>query len=132
MIQRIVIGVPPIFEEIVHAFPFARSPNVVFSWGDIIYSRITDLHPAILAHEAIHGERQVDVLGWWAQYIVDPAFRLAEETPAHVAEYAYHKAHGNRHERRAYLDLIAKRLASPLYGSMTTRSHAETLLRKAT
>lgn len=132
MTQRVEFGVPPIFETIVRVFPFAANPDVVFAWGDIIYARVANVHPAILAHEAVHGERQSgDLVGWWARYLVDPAFRLAEEIPAHVAEYAWWKAHGNRHERRAYLELIAKRLASPLYGSMTTRSHAETILRKS-
>lgn len=132
MAQRVEFGVPPIFEEIVRVFPFAKAQNVIFSWGDIIYARIPDLHPAILVHEGVHGGRQTDILDWWARYMVDPAFRLAEEIPAHIAEYAWWKAHGNRHERRAALVIIAKRLASPLYGSMTTRSHAETILRKNT
>lgn len=131
--QTVVPGYPPIIWDIKEVLPWAMNPGVLFSWGDKIYNPSgINIHPALLVHEAVHGERQTDVIDWWARYLVHPSFRFEEEKLAHIAEYQWWCDHGNRHERRAFLELIAKRLASPLYGSVITRAKAITLLRKNT
>lgn len=132
--QTVVVGRPPRFEEIAAALPMALGAGIIFSWGDKIYAPRYDIPPALLAHEAVHGERQIaqGIDEWWTAYIADAVFRYREEAYAHVAEYQWWCDHGNRHERRAYLELIAKRLASPLYGNLVSRHQAETLLRKGT
>ncbi len=142
--QKLVIGKPPIYDEIVAEFPLGAQPGVLFSWGDTIYCPLPNfasLHPSLAAHEAVHGERQwggpdtvaeEGIIDWWARYLEDPNFRFEEERLAHIAEYQWWRDHGNRNGRRAALVGIAKRLASPLYGSMIPRHKAETILRKNT
>lgn len=130
--MRIVVGRPPLFEEIRAAFPLASSPSVIFAWGDVIYTSAgATVSPALRAHEAVHGVRQVsDVEGWWRRYIADAQFRLDEEIPAHIAEYK-HFAAQPRNLRRLALHNIAHRLASPLYGRMIKYDDARRLLKAA-
>lgn len=138
--MMIVAERPPMWAEIVAAFPRAALGGVIFSWGDRIYNPDSVVvTPALLAHEAVHGERQLaaglqsagGVEAWWALYLRDPAFRLAEEIPAHVEEVRVACAGKTRHARRSALSQIAHRLASPLYGRLLTLDKAEALLRRA-
>ena len=88
--------------------------------------------PELVAHEAVHGARQdkIGVENWWRRYISDPEFRLAEEIPAHQVEYlAVCAGETTRGQRRAYLTSIAKRLASPLYGSVISLERAKTIVK---
>jgi hypothetical protein len=122
------------YDEICAVFPGARMREVIFTFGSVIYSpggiKIT---PALLAHEQIHAERQGDNWGpWWKRYLIDPAFRLDEELPAHRAEYrAFCKRHGAPHARQTYLGLVAQRLASPLYGNLLSAALARDLIVRA-
>lgn len=122
---------PPMWDEIVAAFPRAAAPGIIFSWGSTIYYPfpIAPLTPALYAHEAVHAWRQsrMGIEAWWRRYINDPAFRLQEEIPAHRAEYHAHAGTGRAAERAA-LSVIAKRLASPLYGGLITLDRARRLL----
>ena len=132
--MRIVEDYPPIYGEIAARFG-KRAARAIFSWGDVIYnpSRIV-VTPALMAHEAVHGARQAgDIRGWWRRYLDDPEFRLAEEIPAHQAEYcaAIAAAH-NRNERRFIQKAIAARLAGPLYGRMIPGHEARRILREQT
>lgn len=125
--MRILVEYPPLYEEIVRAFPAAKGGGVIFAWGDTIYNPSNILvSRELVAHEMIHGTRQGDnVTAWWSRYLVDPTFRLAEELPAHQAEYwAYHQRHGNSRKRSQYLDEVAQKLASPLYGSLLSVEQA--------
>lgn len=110
---------PPLFEEICRRFPLANQPGVIFAWGDTIYNPSGNpIGPEIMAHESVHGARQVDgtnVVEWWSNYLLDPGFRLREEVFAHVAEYAVVSSGRGRNERRALLTYVARRLADPLY-----------------
>ncbi len=122
------------FDQIDRKFHLAGKP-VIFAWGDRIYNpaRI-DIPGQLLAHEAVHGQRQGnDVRGWWKRYIKDAEFRLAEEIPAHVAEYQWLVLHAAkngqlhmRQRKRWLLRQTADRLANPIYGygGMCTRTHA--------
>lgn len=134
MTQEVVIDRPPLYDEIVAAFGLKRKDAIVFSWGkDRIYNPDgVTIPPYLVAHEAVHGERQgqgQQIIDWWKQYIEDRAFRLQEEIPAHLAEYQHILRHGNRHNRRAALLITADRLAAPLYGQMITPKAAVAVLK---
>jgi hypothetical protein len=125
---RIVPEFPPNYAEIQAAFPGIRGRKPFFAWGDIIYNphRVV-IPPELVAHEAVHAQRQGVSPGlWWQRYIADPRFRLMEELLAHVAEYRAYvdNPNCNRHGRRAALKAIAGRLASPLYGGLISARDA--------
>ena len=132
--MRIVFDRPPMYDAINAKFHIAGK-QVIFAWGNIIYNPARFHIPSqLVAHEEAHGARQIgDIEGWWERYIDDPAFRLAEEVVAHVAEYQYlvGRGAGNRQARRSALRQTAKRLASPLYGNVTSQPMARRLLLEA-
>lgn len=131
---------PPLWDLIDKTFSVAGKP-ILFAWGRYIYDPenvgvTRELH----SHEEIHGERQIqygakllginakydDAVGaWWHHYIASPPFRLAEEIPAHRAEYlSFCKRHAGRETRNKALNHIAAKLASPLYGGLITQAAA--------
>ncbi len=128
--QRVIEGRPPIFEAAREVFgPVVE--RAIFSWGDKIYNLSGfPLSPALKAHEAVHGERQLadGVERWWQDYLVDPRFRLIEEGIAHRAEYETAVEGGNRLQRRSALKVIAGRLSGPMYGHMLTKEQAKRLI----
>lgn len=144
--QEILIERPPIYDQIVAVFPEATSYGVIFSWGDKIYNPSDGpIPPPILAHEAIHGDRQLKppqglevdspaqkdnwVQMWWEMYLFDPKFRLDEEVPAHIEEYkVYKQLVKDREQRARYLHRLALRLAGPLYNNMLPYMAARRLL----
>lgn len=116
--QRMIVAQPPLFDAIDAEFNVAGKP-IIFSFGNAIYNpKGIGVPPWLLAHEAVHGERQLamgDTTDWWTRYINDLQFRFDEELPAHVAEYRWFLENGNRAMKRQGLHGIAKRLAGPLY-----------------
>ena len=116
--MRVVKACQPNIEEIDAAFQVRGKP-ILFAFGEIIYNPMgVDIAPELMAHEAVHGRRQIAGEGilaafgqydflrqalktnptealkrraiedWWHRYINEPAFRLEEEIFAHIAEYA--------------------------------------------
>lgn len=134
--MRIVQARPPMFAEIDAAFGVRGKP-VIFAFGDAIYNPLgIAIPPPLVAHEAVHGQRQgTNPAAWWQRYIAEPDFRLAEEIPAHQAEYrafcAANTTGPARNRRRMALHAIAKRLASPLYGSLITYERARKVIKDA-
>lgn len=141
--MRVVKAFPPHYRAINLAFG-VRGKNVIFCFGDTIYNPSgVAVGRDLIAHESVHSERQkADPYGvdsWWARYVVDPKFRLAEEIPAHQAEFRYWQQHQSADRPvpgfRSSLDFhrvhIAKRLASPLYGGLVTMSRAMELVAAA-
>ena len=130
--MQISFNRPPMFDAIDAEFKIANK-SVIFAWGHTIYNpQRVQIPPALIAHEAVHGQRQgKDIELWWERYIKDLEFRLAEEIPAHIAEYRKLLEHNdNRRARRFYLKQTAKRLAHPLYGNLITVAKArETLIK---
>ena len=56
--MRVVVGLPPLFGEIDAAFD-VRGKAIIFAWGDTIFDpNGGGVPPELLAHEAVHGERQ--------------------------------------------------------------------------
>jgi hypothetical protein len=130
----IVVERPPNFDQILAAFPDADKPGVIFAFGEHIYNPTGgDIPPALLAHEAVHGQRQLDHAGrtrsaqnvykWWEHYIRDSEFRYTEELHAHVAEYGaqLHRT-PDRNSRAKLLMATAHRLVAPLYNYDPPRS----------
>jgi hypothetical protein len=136
--MRIVNQPPPIFDEIVAAFPHAALPGVMFCWREIIYiPQQTGPIPAqLIAHEQAHCDRQAGfhITDWWRRYISDQQFRLDEEMPAHVVELREWikietpKWVGKRALKRHLTGRVARRLADKLYGPMITYENARTIL----
>jgi len=113
--MKILTTFPPNYREISTAFG-VRGRGVIFCYGDTIYNPMrVEVGPELIAHESVHSGRQngsPEV--WWRRYIADPQFRLDEEIPAHRAEYLV----------SGRLEDIARRLASPLYGSLISIERA--------
>ena len=136
--MRIVQALPPNFDAIATVFPHVRGKPVFFAWGDRIFNPAGVVIPdEIKAHEAVHGKRQGhDVAGWWKRYLEDPVFRLAEEIPAHQAEFRHVASlrgaddplPGFRSRREFHRQAIALRLSSKLYGNLISLSAAKRLL----
>lgn len=134
--QTIVIGHPPMWEEIRAAFPRAAAQKgVIFSWGRKIFNPDNvRLDAGLIAHEAVHGQRQgteeMHVKDWWRRYIDDRQFRLDEEIPAHIAEMKRMvAADPSRNNRRSTISRLATRLSSPLYGRLLSSTTVRTLLK---
>lgn len=143
MKQEIIIDKPPIFDELLKVFPEAGEPGVIFSWGDKIYNPSGyPIPPQLMAHEAVHGERQIGAIdadgdidgfvrGWWASYMKEPHFRLQEEILAHRVEYKeYCKLTKDREQRVRYLHRMCIRLAGVLYGNLITYMDARRAITK--
>lgn len=135
--MKILKAFPPNYRAINGAFN-VRGRDVMFAYGGTIYNPMgTPVSPALMAHEAVHGERQgAAPAGWWERYIADPKFRLDEEVPAHRAEYRWHRDHfgaanpvkGFRSALEFHHYEIARRLAGPLYGSLISLADAKALV----
>jgi hypothetical protein len=62
---------------------------------------------------------------WWTRYLADPEFRLAEEIPAHRAEYKTFCSRVRDYQARMRFGrAIAERLGGPLYGGLITPAEA--------
>lgn len=129
MKQEVIFDYPPMIEEIAKIFPEAMGPGILFSWGTKLYNPSgVPIPPQLIAHEAVHGERQLNgvvaedqdpVEVWWQVYMTDLNFRFEEELVAHQAEYKVYCGLTKDRERRArYLHQLAVRLSGPLYGRM--------------
>lgn len=129
--MQIVRDRPPNFAQIVEVFPSARRESVIFTYGDKIYSlSSSEISPALMEHELVHSIRQgktvAEIEDWWRKYLEHDQFRYEEELLAHQAEYRHFITNdANRQTKRRQLATIAKRLSSPLYGSMLTVSQAK-------
>lgn len=139
--MMIVNAWPPNIDALRAAFPIGDRQDVIFAFGDRVYAPCAQVvHQALQAHERVHCERQLaragGVDGWWRDYIADPAFRLAEEIPAHRAEYQWWAARpgadqpidGFRSARLYHLNRIALRLSSDLYGRMINVAGAKRVI----
>lgn len=132
MMMKIVNDLPPGFDVIAETFPHVINAPVIFTFGDVIYNPMgVKITRELQKHEEKHSERQLSLQGgaerWWERYILNTDFRLAEEAPAHRAEYlAYCKRHGAGRDK--YLAACASRLASPLYGNIVNFKRARELI----
>lgn len=141
--MKIIKAYPPNFSEIAKVFPVKGKQGILYAWGDRIYNPSGIAIPSYLvAHEEVHGKRQLEVPfswsnlvdkdakvnAWWQAYIDHPEFRLQEEIPAHRAEFrAYRDARTSGVPN--YLAMMASRLSGPLYGYLIGFDHALEIIR---
>lgn len=133
--MQIVKGYPPNIQVIDAKFHVIGKP-VFFCYGDTIYNPAgVIICPSIVKHEEVHSIRQAGhPEQWWERYIVDLQFRLDEEIPAHRAELKFwaqradarKPVKGFRSLYHFYEFQVAKKLSSPLYGSMISLAQAKT------
>lgn len=129
--MNIIRGRPPNYEEIIEFLPTASKIGTIFTYGDDVYvTGPNPLSPALQIHEAVHirQQRAIGRDAWWERYLCDIDFRFAQELEAHRAEYFYYTNMG-RNIARVNLNIIAKRLASPLYGNIVTKQKAKTMIK---
>lgn len=128
--MRDVFDYPPNIHQIRRVFPLTG--REIFAWGNIIYNpSASTLTPELLAHEEVHKVQQGnDVEGWWDRYLVDVQFRYRQELEAHRAEFKeFCKSRPNRVRKRVFLKQLARRLSSPMYGSVVTFEKARKLIK---
>jgi hypothetical protein len=126
MKQTIIVAKPPVYDRCDARFNIKGKP-VLFSWGDKIFNPANvDIPRYLLAHEAVHGERQLKmgIEGWWDAYLEDEAFRFEEERMAHRAEWLAYSKWCKLEQRAPYLEAVAARLSGSLYGNMVTLDEA--------
>lgn len=133
MKRQIIFDYPPNFGLIDATFNVYNKP-VIYAFGDVIYNpKSIAIGDELLAHENVHCTRQADTpFNWWRNYCSDVEFRGVEELLAHQVEYGAYCAKQNRHGRRVALDMIAARLASPLYGLNVSKVRAKQLIKTVT
>ena len=125
---------PPLFDLIDAKFNVRGKPVLFAWWPDIIYNpenvgRAT--LESLFDHEAVHCRRQAsEPEKWWRRYVADDRFRIEEEIPAHVAEFAWVcRSWSNRDTRARALMAIARRLSGPLYGGLISYGGAMRTIR---
>ena len=129
----ILAELPPNIDQIRKAFRL--SGREIFAWDGVIYAPASrGLPPHLIEHEKIHFRQQREVGGpqaWWNRYVEDPRWRLEQEMEATIVEYRVYSTTHGRKQRRAFLDVLAKRLSSPMYGGMITTKAAKARIKKA-
>lgn len=147
IVQHVVCTEPPLFGAIDAVFKVRGKP-ILFAFGAAIFNPMRVKVPAeLIPHEGVHGARQLafpgGTIAWWAQYMLDPTFRLQEELPAHLAEFEalckreldtptnIPKFRSRRAGRRVIAAHVARKLAAPLYGNLITVDAAKRLLLEA-
>lgn len=116
---EIVKGWPPNIEAIRAVLPVTE--RNIFAYGGKIYSPSGGpLSRELIAHERVHFAQQGDEVElWWENFLKDPEFRLAQEMPAHKAEYTeFCRWQKDRNKQMWFLRQLAKRLAAPMYGEL--------------
>lgn len=121
MTQKIKYDKPPMFDELLEAGFDVNAPDVIFTYGEILYNpHNVHLDSALLAHEALHTKQQMETPGgaaaWWRKWIHDPAFRAEQEAQAYGVQYRHAcKIYKNREDRSKYLNAVVHAFAGGLY-----------------
>ena len=124
---EVIQGLPPNYNKIIKRFPLVlKTPGVMFCYGEKIYTR-AHVTPPLMAHEMVHAAAQklTSPEEWWGRYLEDTEFRYEQELAAHKVEYEWCLKDCNRRDRRRALNIIAERLASPLYGFPIKKAQAK-------
>lgn len=124
--QTVINDWPPNIEEIRAVLPVTEKN--IFAYDLVIFNPGGGKLPQELHHhEAVHFKQQtaIGVEAWWLAYLSDEKFRLAQEIPAHKAEYrCYCKYNRDRNEQAQRLREMGRRLAAPMYGGIITVNEA--------
>ncbi len=124
--QPVVNDWPPNINEIRAVLPVTER-NIFAYDGKIFNPGGGKLGPELHAHEAVHFEQQrvIGVEAWWVKFLADEKFRLAQEIPAHKAEYReFCKFNRDRNDQARCLRALGQRLAAPMYGGIITVNEA--------
>jgi len=117
---------PPNIDESRAVLP-VTSRNIFAYENKIFNPSGVKLPQELHAHEAVHFKQQavIGVEAWWVSFLGDVDFRLAQEIPAHKAEYrAFCKYNRDRNEQARKLRELGTRLAAPMYGGIITANEA--------
>ncbi len=124
--QVVINDWPPNIDEIRAVLPVTE--NNIFAYDLKIFNPGGGkLGQELHQHEAVHFKQQtaIGVEAWWLAFLSDEVFRLAQEIPAHKAEYrCFCKYNGDRNEQASFLRALGKRLAAPMYGGIITANEA--------
>jgi len=126
MQAEVVVDWPPNINEIRAVLPVTEKN--IFAYDNKIFNPGgghvgLELH----AHEMVHFKQQaaIGVEAWWASFLSDEHFRLAQEIPAHKAEYrTFCKYNRDRNDQARMLRTLGQRLSAPMYGGIITTNEA--------
>lgn len=128
--MKIVETYPPNYDLIVSAL--GDTGRAIFCYGDTLYNPTKrPISPDIEFHEEIHSRQQGDHPdAWYAQYLTDGAFRLAQEIEAYGEQYLFAKQHVKETKLiRWALESMALALSGKEYGSLISYGAAESKIR---
>lgn len=130
--MKIVVAYPPNIEKIISAFG-ELPKNVVFAYGEILFNPSDGpIDEPLRIHELTHVAQQgKDVEGWWDNYINRSQFRFEQELEAFSNQYnCYRTFQKDRNRVAKYLTILSYKLASPMYGNLTTSGEALRLIKQ--
>jgi hypothetical protein len=127
--MKIIKGVPPNIEKIKKKFNLTGI-NVVFTYGDTIYSPHSDKLPEhLIVHERVHEKQQgKEPEQWWNRYLSEDNFRIQQESEAYRTQYNFVAPKVSRQQRRQFLKELATSFSSKMYGSILTFNQAKELI----
>ena len=130
--MKILIQLPPNWDQILNSGMRPDPQNTVFTVGDTIYNPSgREIPDHLIVHEEIHSEQQGDnPKGWWNRYITDPYFRVDQEVKAYATQYWFIcKGLKDKNARYKVLYQLAESLSSVRYGAVVTRTAAMKLIK---
>ena len=131
---EIINDYPPNYSDIAAAFKLKGKE--IFAYDGKIYSPISTIVPVeLIEHEKVHFAQQknVGLLPWWDKYLKEAEFRLEQELEAHLVEYKiFCRLTKDRNIKAKYMDKMAVRLSSSIYGNMITYSKVLKRLKNGT
>ena len=131
--MKIVKEYPPNIDKIREKFKLHE--GVIFTYGDTIYNPDGGfIDRALEIHEETHTKQQGNnIEEWWDKYLTDDEFRLSQEVEAYRNKYKKMKSNIKDVNKLNFrLDLIAKDLASEMYGSIVSYEEAKSLIELST
>lgn len=131
--MKLVKGKPPIYDSLVRA-GLEPTEKTVFTYGDSLYIQDIDekeITPLLIAHEEVHTKQQGhDIDFWWDKYVSNPQFRYEQELEAYATQYKKIIEIGVKDNiKKWFLNIFARDLASPVYGSLISVLDAESKIR---
>lgn len=128
--MRIEHTPPPNYDEIKRRLNVNFDDGLVFTYGDTIYTKRTDLLPDVIIHEQVHIKQQaLSPSVWWNMYLNDWTFRYTQELEAYREQAKFIKKYIlDRNARYKCISEVAQDFASPIYGPIISYDDAIKLL----
>lgn len=121
---------PEIYEKLHELFGVEWDNGLIITYGNVIHCKYP-ISDELLAHEETHVMQQ-EKYGrdkWWSEYILNPRFRLIEETAAYLNQVRWMRENRNRDYRRKRIPELASDMAR-MYGGMCTYEQALAILKE--